>query len=841
LKKIARYSLRIAGTILCLLLLCWIGLVAYVQLNKNALLQKAKTQLSERLSGDIRIGGIDVSFFRYWPSVAIRLTTVSVRDSAWQNHQHDLLRAAVVDLTCDLWKSLRTFRIQTGSIDISHGQIYLYTDTAGYSNEYPLHVRGPGPGGPGSGPGEPGRQASSPSLPRITLDDMRFVQERLDKHKLFDLDVRHLSCTIDNQDRWLLLHIQAGNIRIGGLAFNTEKGSFLKDKSLSGNFTLQYNTASKILQFDGAKLLIDGVAFVLSGRLFPTVKPDPFFLQIATGNIGYRQATALLTPNLQQKLDEYDIDKPVAIKAQLDAGAADDPTPQIQVDMGLSNGNVSTPIGRFTGVSLKGHFINEWTHGRKRDDLNSGIRLVGFTGELLGLPLRSDTIAITNLKNPAMVCDLHSVFALEKLNELTGSQTLRFTGGRGNLNIVYNGPLSQDDSAGTVVNGYLDLDSTALLYLPYNFLLSDGSGRLTFKDQDLVVEQLGFRTGSSHIQVRGRARNLIALLDKNTENVSMDWNLASPHLDLEDLVVLAGRTRPATGAQTGGKLSATTTQNNGKLFGSSFARIDRLLKEGAIHVGIEAADLRFRKFSGTHARADLLFDNHSIRLNRLSIAQGDGSMQLKASLSRLAPGETSPLTLESHLEQVDLPRIFTAFDNFGQDAIESQNLKGRLTADVRMTGKLTGKAKIVPNSLKGTVSFKITDGELVDFSPMEKVKVGFLKKRDLSAIRFSGLENELDVDSTTVTIHRMEINSSAFTLYAEGMYDLRTGPDMSLQIPLRNLSDNSYQDIPPESRGNEGKAGPSIRLRAHRDEQGKLKISWDPFKKALKKKKTKSS
>jgi hypothetical protein len=62
---------------------------------------------------------------------------------------------------------------------------------------------------------------------------------------------------------------------------------------------------------------------------------------------------------------------------------------------------------------------------------------------------------------------------------------------------------------------------------------------------------------------------------------------------------------------------------------------------------------------------------------------------------------------------------------------------------------------------------------------------------------------------------------------------------MSLQIPLRNLSKDRDQDIPPESRGNDGKAGLSVRLRAKTGPDGKLKISWDPFKKALKKVKEK--
>jgi hypothetical protein len=157
-----------------------------------------------------------------------------------------------------------------------------------------------------------------------------------------------------------------------------------------------------------------------------------------------------------------------------------------------------------------------------------------------------------------------------------------------------------------------------------------------------------------------------------------------------------------------------------------------------------------------------------------------------------------------------------------------------MNADIKLTGLLTDKARIVPNSLKGTIDFSIMDGQLIDFEPMAKIQETVMKKRDLSEVRFGTLQNSLDIDSTTLTLHRMEIRSTAFTLYAEGTYDLKNGADMSLQVPLSNLKGHSG-DIPPESRGNDSKAGLSVRLRAKTGDDGKLKITWDPFRKASKK------
>lgn len=800
-----------------LLFLLWIGLVAYALLNKATLLEKAKMALQDRIGGDVRIGQLDLSFFRHFPNITARFSDVSLRDSAWPQHHHDLLKVADAWLSCNLFKSLFNGRVQIGAIDLEHGQVYFYTDSTGYTNTSLLKDR------------QPAKTGRTGSPPDLRLTDIRWVMERQDKHKLFDLDIRSLYCHIEQENRLVHLHIRTAAILVNNFAFSTEKGSFIKGKKLSGGFIVDYNMASKIVQFNDAKLAIDDHLFVFSGRFFPTVHPDPFFLRIETDDILFHQATALLTPNLQQKIDVYDIDKPVSLRAQLDAGSAEDSTPQILVRLNLDNGSVLTPAGRFTAASFKGSFINEWQRGLKRGDENSGLRFLGFSGQLQNLALHADTITITNLKFPRLACDLHSLFALQQLNDLTGSQTLQFTGGSGNMNLRYKGPLSENDTAGTVVNGRIDLDSATLVYLPYAFKLTNGKGRLFFKDQDLFIQQLNIRAGSTSIAVKGIAKNLVALLDRNAEDVGLDLNLTTPHLDLADLSVLAGRAS-----------AGVATHKDKSPFGQPFARIDRLLKEGVVHVGIEAGDLKYRKFAGAHAKADLVFDDHEIRLNRLTIEHGAGSIELKARLNRRGAGTENPVSLESHLHQVDLPRLFNAFNDFGQDALTARNLKGRLSADIRLDGRMTDNARMAPNSLKGSVDFTIADGQLVDFEPIEKVELAVLKNKDLSEIKFADLKNHLDVDSTTLTFQRMEIRSTAFTLYAEGLYDWKTGPDMSLQVPLSNLSKNQNANIPPDSRGNNSKAGLSVRLRARRGDDGKLKVTWDPFKKALKKTKQRS-
>lgn len=803
---------------LCLLFLFWVSLAVYVEWNKDSLLEKARKEINARVGGTVEIGHLDISLFRHFPSVTVSMTNVTLRDSAWARHRHDLLNADQVYIACSAFSSLFHRRVELSTVFLDHSTLYFYTDTTGYSNTYLLKIRG----------GIKGRDTASDSqqrpgpLPKVVFSDVRWVIDKQDRHKLFDLAIHRLNATIDRDERELRFDVNT-SITSTQFSFNTEKGSYVEGKALSGHFRFTYNLASHILQADKARLDIDGYPFLISCRFFPTIRPDPFFLTLDAARIPYRVAASLLTTHLREKLGEYDIDKPVTIHAQLDAGNADELQPQIQVRLDLDDGLVKTPAGDYNGVKFTAAFTNEWVRGKGHNDENSGIRFTNFTGHLEDVPLRADSIVITNFTDPQLSCDLHSRFGMTALNDLYGSQTLQFRAGTCAMDLAYKGPLSENDTAGATVNGQLDLDSAAIEYLPYQFALTNTHGRVLFKDQDLIVDRLDAKAGNTQIRIKGIAKNLIALVDHNSERVGMDWTLTTPRLDVGDFIALAGRVSTASAARKRGT----------PVFSAAAARVDNFLKAGAIRVRFDAADLRYEDFSGAHAKADLVFQGKDIRLSQLVVEQSSGTMTMKASLTRNQE-DARALTLASNLKGVDLPGLFRSFDNFGLKGITAHNLKGKMDADVQLTGLLTGKARLAPNSLKGTIDFRIQDGQLVDFEPMEKIHEKVLKKRDLSEIHFGPLQNQLDIDSTTIFLHRMEIQSTAFTLYAEGTYDLKTGPDMALQVPLNNLKARSA-DVPPESRGNDSKGGLSLHLRARTGDDGKLKISWDPFRRALKK------
>ena len=92
--------------------------------------------------------------------------------------------------------------------------------------------------------------------------------------------------------------------------------------------------------------------------------------------------------------------------------------------------------------------------------------------------------------------------------------------------------------------------------------------------------------------------------------------------------------------------------------------------------------------------------------------------------------QANQLDVKTTIKNVNIPVLFKAFDNFGQDAITSQNMKGVIDAKATLGLALTDKVEIKENSMQGFVDFSIKNGELINFEPLVKIS-NTLKNRDL--------------------------------------------------------------------------------------------------------------
>ena len=142
---------------------------------------------------------------------------------------------------------------------------------------------------------------------------------------------------------------------------------------------------------------------------------------------------------------------------------------------------------------------------------------------------------------------------------------------------------------------------------------------------------------------------------------------------------------------------------------------------------------------------------------------------------------------------------------------------------------MNSQSDIVKESLSGVVSFKLKNGELINFGPFETIQKFVFRKRNLSHIYFEPVSNVLTIDKGKVHIPEMNIHSTAINLSLSGIYAFGPGTDIGIVVPLRNpqkVADRKARGLKP--RKNKGIV---LYLRARDDKNGEVKIVWDPLHK----------
>lgn len=801
-----KYALRITGGIFLVFILLGIAIYAIFSFKKESINEMALRQVNNQVEGIVSIGDLSPDFFRTFPNISVRLSDVSIRDSLWDVHQHDFLMAKKIYIRFQLLSLLKG-KPRIGKVIVEDGSIYLYTDECGYCN---LNRRN-----------DVAFKKGKSDIPEITFINTRLVIENQNLNSYHDIQANYIDCDITKKDSALVLAIEMNSF-VHSIGFNMAKGSYLKEKQLDGDFRLLYKAGDKI-ELNNVNLDIDEQPFVFNGNIFLNTEPMTYELHFQTKKVIYQKGKSLLTQSLQQKLDSIDIVEPFDAEASLYGQMAFRAVPVVKIHFDVSDAAMETPLGQLYHCSFKGHFSNRVDTLLVPGDINSNFTFNEVQAEWSEIPVTSSAIQISNLLHPYLICDLKSIFELQNLNQLAESSTISFLKGMGNLDIKYSGPLNEQDTLNPLLNGTLTLSDAEINYIPRNLLFKDGFGVLEFKNEDLVIKQLLLTAGNTKLTLDGNVNNLLAMLQINPEKLTMEWNIATPELDLNDFVTYVAPRKEVVVPKSSKRNKIIKATEN----------IDKLLRDGTAKLTISADELIYKKFAASNVAASVLLVGNRVVFNDVKLNHAGGTGILTGSMTNGA--NSSSIDIDSKITRVDIPGLFRSFDNFGQDAITHQNMKGQMSAGIKVSGVLTEKATVVENSMKGTVDFSIINGELNNFEPIVKIAETAFKNRDFSKMQFAELKNRIEINGSAITIHKMEIRSNVAILFVEGIYDSKKGTDMSIQVPVSNLSKVENDELK-----NTGRAGVNVRLRAKTGEDGKLKISWDPFNSAKQERKQES-
>jgi hypothetical protein len=799
-----KITLRILSVVLGLIVIAFIALAIYVNLNKKELLVSVTAALNKNLDGKMTIGSMDPTLFKSFPGVSLLLIDVELRDKEWPRHQHTLLKAKKFNISLNTLAMLRG-TIQITKIDIEDASIYLYTDTNGYSNTAVFKKK--------TDTAQAGEGSMSTELKRFSLTKVNFKVDNQKGNKLFDFAVADLSGKIDYPSAGWHARFKL-KTKVNSFAFNTKKGSFIKDKEIEGPFSVHYDNKTEVITIEKSRLQIGEGNFRVGGKFYLAPDPVTFTLNIKADKILWKQANSLLLPKVRSKLGKFDFERPLDVNCDIVGNLGGGGDPSIRVATIVKNNTLTTPGGKITDCSFRGSFTNNQYKGRGFNDANSAVNLYQFTGNLEGIPIQVDTAAINNFDRPVATGVIKSNFKIQRLNEVIGDDLLKFEKGTARVNLRYKADMVDLQLSKPYVQGTVVIDDASINYVPRNLQFKNTSISLHFTEKDLLIKDLKLQSGKSVVLMEGTIKNFLNLYYNAPEKILLSWHVRSPQIHLGEFFGFLGN-RKAVAMKR--KKTGTFSDDLANAFEKSNVDLDLRLDK-----------VYYNKFLATDAKANLYLSQNGIAIKNVRVNHAGGSLNMNGTLTQ--KGQNNLFTVNANISKVDIKAFFRAFNNFGLTTLTSENLKGYLFAKTNLRGTITDKGALQKNSIYGNVIFDLKKGELNNFDPILNVAKFAFPLRDLNNITFNNLNGKFDLKGDRITINPMQISSSVLNMDVAGIYSFAKGTNIALDIPLRNpKKDKEIEDV--AERREKRMRGIVLRIVAVDGEDGKIKLKWNKDKK----------
>ncbi|MEQ7799275.1 AsmA family protein [Pedobacter sp. ASV1-7] len=798
----SKIVLKIFGALIVLILLLYIGLAVYVNANNKSILTKINKELNKNLDGSVIIGSMDPAFLKGFPAFSLSLKNVIAKDSLWNNHKHNLLEASDIDVYVNMLWFLRG-NIEIGKIGINNASIYLYTDTNGYSNTSLFKKK------------EQKKKAteggSAPArINRIILNNVDFVVDNQKGHKLFHFVVDELRGKFD----YGLLGGWEADIRLKTLAksmaFNTRRGSFIKDKLLEGPFKANYDEEKGIIDVAPNELKIGGDPFIIGARFDISKESTEFTINIDAPKILWRSASALLAPNISEKLNMFNLSQPIHAKCKLQGDMGPGGDPEIKVDAIIKDNQLTIPGGVIDNCNFNGVFTNNYINGKGFTDENSAIKLYQFKGSYKDIQFSIDTASINNLDKPIATGIFKSEFEVAKLNKVVGEDVLKFGKGTAMVNLAYTADIVDFKLNKPLVSGDIDLKNADVSYIPRKLNFTNTAILLNFTNNDLFIKNIHFQSGKSVVMMDGEVHNFLNLYYTAPEKILLNWKIRSPQIHLAEFIGFLGSRKPAPKRKKHNSSKSTFSED-----------LNQVFERSNVKMNLKVDKVYYNKFLATNATADLLLSESGITIRNVSVKHSGGSLKMNGKV--IQRGTLNRFNINAVLNNVDIKNFFYAFDNFGMKSLTSKNLKGFLFSNTNISGGITDQGALVKNSLNGNLTFNLKRGALLNFEPIISVGKFAFPFRDLNNITFDNLNGRFDIRGQKININPMQINSSLLNMDVAGVYSLTTGTNIAVDVPLRNPKKDADVTDKEELKARRMK-GIVLHLLATDGEDGKIKI-----------------
>ncbi|RYE50255.1 MAG: AsmA family protein, partial [Sphingobacteriales bacterium] len=545
---------------------------------------------------------MEPTLLRGFPGVSVTLKNVLLRDSLFLKHKQDLVRSEEINVSLNILALLRG-NTDINRIVLRNAAINLFTDSNGYSNTSMFN----------SGKQQKAQAGETPDMQvrNIEFENVRFIVDNRYRHKKFDFLLNTVKGRIKYPGTGFKGTLQI-NTLVNSFAFNTKRGSFLKDKVINGTLNFEFNKEAKKLIINQKPLKIGEDKFNIGAQV--DIQKNAFGIDIEAGNILFTNLANLLAPNISTKLMKFSIDKGINVKGRIsEDGKGSGKDPLINVTIAVNNSNVRIPSGMLNNATFNGRFTNQRMPGFAIGDENSAIYFTKLKADYYNAPITIDTFYIHNLSRPIAVGRVRSSFPLKNLNGSVNNQLVALNSGNAVLDLYCRADIENFQLTKPTLNGNVKITDADISYLPRKIRLVKSALTLNFTDKDLNISNSRFQLGNSVLNMSCTINNFLNLYYTSPEKILVDLRMSSPQLYLNDfLPILSPRSKVSRSKPSGNTIKEFTEQ------------LGTVLEQSRMNIQLNVQKAIYKKFTASNLKAKISLVGTNVNLENISVAHAGG-------------------------------------------------------------------------------------------------------------------------------------------------------------------------------------------------------------------------
>lgn len=709
------------------------------------------TEANKHIDTKVEVGTISLSLFDKFPQIAVSLDQVNVVEAVPESEE-SLGKLSKLYFTFSIWDVLRG-KYKVNELYLEDGAIYVKVLKDGSVNYNILKAD---------------TTATEDSdfafnLQHISLNRVTLHYTDLQQNQSYEADAHQLQAALTIAPETITIETK-GDATINTIKLNS--GEYFKEKRVNLQTSLTIDRINKQIKLEPSVVKVENAAYEVAGTInyAQTTELD---LKLEGKNTSIQSMLSLLPQHITKEFNQYRSDGDVYFNGVVKGKASSKHNPEITFNFGCHNATFYHPDvkQRLEKLSFEGSFTN----GARQTASTSELVLRNLKGSLNNRPF-SGNLSYKNFKNPTIAFDVEGkvdvayVLGLLQLEQVPGGS------GLADVKIAFSGNFNEFKArpGNNTVNtsGDITLHNVSLNLRDLPLPVTGMHGNFMFKRNNVAVSDFKGKLGDSDFVLNGMFNNVMAWLLLDNQRLMVDADFSSNYLNFDQLLSEKQNT-PASArkSESGYRLEVSPNM--------------------AFTLEASVKKMKFRRFKGENIKGAVTLRNQVITSPNISFKAVGGDFAVRGSMDARQRNHIKVSTA-TKLNNMSVDSLFYVFENFNQDFIVDRHLRGSLTANIISDVHLDSQLNPKTNLLQAEIEAVIRNGQLINFTPMQKLSV-FVKRSELANMRFSELRNNFYIQERTIYIPEMDIRTNLSPLPSvsiSGMHTFDQDMDYKIKMPV---------------------------------------------------------